>query len=203
MTTHSRTSNPQQPLALYAPNGRQIVGTADELLATAYAIVCGRHPDGSLAYDYAGESKIHWDTQTPKRDRRGEVLWTDVDGRDWPESSLHLEGEPARPGPGECALPEFHRMTARETSATIEALRYLQRDMMDDHQTTSELTLEEIDDLCERLNFDGQPGNPQAEALLRALVEALHNLKSFGGSGGTAADTAAAAALEIAEQFLA
>jgi len=72
-----------------------------------------------------------------------------------------------------------------------------------DSPTTSELSLEEIDALCERLNFDGHSPDHNAEDALRELAEAVRGLKDFGGAGGTDAEDAAAAALDKAEKFLA
>lgn len=89
-------TNSDEPVTLYAPSGRKIVGTAESLLATAYTVVVGREPDGSIDFDYEGESKMHWDTQETRKDANGENLWTDEDGVDWPESCLSLEGEPLR-----------------------------------------------------------------------------------------------------------
>lgn len=200
MKSHPHLTTGREARELYAPNGKRIVGTADELLATAHVVAHGRNPDGSIAFECEGESKIHWDTQT-QRIERGEPLWTDEDGRDWPQSSLSLEGEPLKPTPAAAPADSLHRLTDREASATIEALRYLQRDMEQDDETTSELTLEEIDALCERLNFDGEPAHAAVDAL-EDLRDAIRGLKEFGGDGGTTAEEAAELALAKAEELL-
>ena len=95
-----------------------------------------------------------------------------------------------------------HQLTAREASAIIEALRYLQRDMEEDRTITSDLALPEIDSLCDRLTHGGTPVDARAEHILAELVSAVRDLKDFGGSGGTEAEETVTAALDKAEQLL-
>lgn len=52
--------------------GGDIIGTADRLLATAYATF-KRDDQGEVDIEYLGESKIHWDTQEPDR-QDGEIM---------------------------------------------------------------------------------------------------------------------------------
>jgi hypothetical protein len=42
----------------------------------------------------------------------------------------------------------------RELATILAALRYWQRDLIDDKEFVSDLSPDEIDDLCEKLNFN-------------------------------------------------
>lgn len=79
----------------YSPTGKLIQGTSDDVLCVAYVSPDSyrRKADGSLDWDWEGETKVYWDTQETKRDPNGELLWTDEDGIDWPTSQLILRDE--------------------------------------------------------------------------------------------------------------
>lgn len=71
-----------------SPTGVPIVGTAESLLATAHIQGFSRDKNGKLAFDYAGDSNIHWDTQETKKDKNGQTLFEDENGDEWPEGAL-------------------------------------------------------------------------------------------------------------------
>jgi hypothetical protein len=75
---------------LIAPNGAEIVGTAEKLYATAWIQDPRRRKGGGFEFDYAGESAIRWDSQVTCRDENDERLFVDSEGDQWPESSLKL-----------------------------------------------------------------------------------------------------------------
>lgn len=62
-----------------SPNGSEIVGTAEKLLATAN--ISGIDPETGEP-EFAGDTEIHWDTQeTLERD--GKTLFVDDSGEEW------------------------------------------------------------------------------------------------------------------------
>lgn len=66
-----------------------IIGTSENLLATAYVHDFSRNEDGSIAFEYAGESKIHWDTQeTLKKD--GKLLFVTASYNEVTEDEIEL-----------------------------------------------------------------------------------------------------------------
>lgn len=75
---------------LRAPNGLLIEGTAEWTPGTALLSDVTRQSDGTLDYDYEGETKMFWDGQITERNRHGETIFVDSDGNEWPESALHL-----------------------------------------------------------------------------------------------------------------
>lgn len=80
---------------LTAPDGVRIVGTAESLLATASVAVYGQDPDGTLLWEHDGEDfKDYPETSETRKDKNGELLFTDEIGRDWPESKLLLDQLP-------------------------------------------------------------------------------------------------------------
>lgn len=68
---------------LYAPNGRQIVGTDDTVPACAAVSGFTRAEDGTFRPEYMGDTEVYWDGQeTQVFDRTAYVLM-DEDGRLW------------------------------------------------------------------------------------------------------------------------
>lgn len=62
-----------------SPTGKQIVGTAEKVLATAW--ISGIDPE-TQEPEYEGGTKIYWDTQeTLERD--GKTLFVCEDGEEW------------------------------------------------------------------------------------------------------------------------
>jgi hypothetical protein len=76
---------------LVAPNGNRIVGTAESMLATYEIAVTGTKPDGTIDFEYTGESKDYPETAEQRKDTRGRRLFTDTDGVDWPEQKLKIK----------------------------------------------------------------------------------------------------------------
>jgi len=69
----------QEPSRYKSPTGAVIVGVCEHVLVTA--AVSGFKPDGTPCY--AGESKVHWDTQVPLPDENGETCYEDEAGDIW------------------------------------------------------------------------------------------------------------------------
>lgn len=89
-----------QKVTVKAPNGYEIIGTAEMVLCTAYINDDGwtRKPDGSLDFDHSGTNEIHWDSQKGLY-RDGKILFADEDGGEWLENDLvvtTLDEEPAQ-----------------------------------------------------------------------------------------------------------
>lgn len=82
MTLIARTKDTQE----------RVVGTAESLLATAYLNEIYRKDDGSLGFEYAGESKIHWDTQEA-RTKDDKVIFVTESGREVTEDQVELVEE--------------------------------------------------------------------------------------------------------------
>lgn len=69
-----------------------IIGTSESLLTTAYVHDFSHNNDGSIAFEYTGESKMHWDTQeTLKRD--GKLLFVTASYREVTEDEIELVEE--------------------------------------------------------------------------------------------------------------
>jgi hypothetical protein len=66
-----------------------IIGTSESLLATAYVSDFSRNDDGTITFEYDGESKLHWDTQeTLKKD--GKLLFVTETYREVTEDEIEL-----------------------------------------------------------------------------------------------------------------
>ncbi|MGY4224361.1 hypothetical protein ACVMIH_001722 [Bradyrhizobium sp. USDA 4503] len=96
-----------KPMQAFAPNGSEIVGTADLIPGNAWCEVLGRKPDGSLEFEYCDETKVCWDGQHTTKDERGKLLFVARDGTEWPEDSIHLEGEEPRALPSPASAPSL------------------------------------------------------------------------------------------------
>ena len=84
----------------FSPTGHRIIGTSDTIPATATI----RHdsfikrPDGSIDFDYSGETDVFWDGQeTSTRD--GKILFEDEVGAIWTEDQIVLKDENAEATP--------------------------------------------------------------------------------------------------------
>ncbi|MGO7308821.1 hypothetical protein ACCS91_33740 [Rhizobium ruizarguesonis] len=63
-----------------SPNGHEIIGTAEIILATAP--ISGINADGTPIYTSWASTEVDWDTQeTVKRD--GKILFVDEEGDEW------------------------------------------------------------------------------------------------------------------------
>lgn len=83
----------------FAPNGAEIIGTCDMIPGNALISNFTRLPDGSLELDWVGETEVCWDGQETKTDARGQTIYVDDNGNEWPEDQVSLEGEELRPTP--------------------------------------------------------------------------------------------------------
>lgn len=77
----------------YSPKGALIVGIAESVLVTAWldAESLERRADGTIAYEHAGESKIHWDTQEACAGPDGKVRFEDENGEEWTQDQITFE----------------------------------------------------------------------------------------------------------------
>ncbi len=78
-------------MKLVAPNGRDIVGTADVVFGTALIseVAAEKLPDGTFDIEFGGETEIDWNSQETRK-RRGKRLFVDDEGYFWPEHKLKL-----------------------------------------------------------------------------------------------------------------
>ncbi|WP_276122674.1 hypothetical protein [Pararhizobium qamdonense] len=68
-----------KPRRYKSPTGAQVIGVCEHVLVTAW--VSGFKSDGTP--QYAGDSKVHWDTQKPLADEDGETTYEDENGDSW------------------------------------------------------------------------------------------------------------------------
>lgn len=67
---------------------KELVGTTERITATALTSgYVSREQDGSVAFDYAGQSDIDWNCQRQVKNTRDKGLWTDGHGNDFPEDA--------------------------------------------------------------------------------------------------------------------
>jgi hypothetical protein len=78
---------------LVGPNGMRIRGTLERVLGVAL-IQSATMKRGKLDYEYEGETEIFWDGQETVTDEKGETVFVDVEGNEWPESELRLREVP-------------------------------------------------------------------------------------------------------------
>lgn len=72
-----------------SPEGNEILGTYEMCPARAEISNFSRNPDGSIAYEYAGDSEMFWDGQeTVMKD--GKVVFLCSDGKEWTEDQIKL-----------------------------------------------------------------------------------------------------------------
>lgn len=83
------------PLRAYAPNGHEIIGTLESLQGCALADVSKDPVTGAVRIDYAGETKLYWDTQETVGDAAGQTLYLDELGNEVPENQLLWRHAPA------------------------------------------------------------------------------------------------------------
>lgn len=78
----------------YSINGTLIVGTKDSLEATTELSMggFGRDAKGAIVETNDGGSKMHWDTQRTIVER-GQRMWIDDQGDEWPECAIVLVEE--------------------------------------------------------------------------------------------------------------
>lgn len=117
----------------FAPNGLEILGTY-EMCPCRAEITQGsfkREADGSIEFDYYGETEMFYDAQKiVKKD--GECLYLDSDGNEWKESELVLrEDDEDEAGIREEAADKAERR-AGLTSANQDYFTLEQRAKMED-----------------------------------------------------------------------
>ena len=79
---------------LYAPNGKEIMGTLEVIHGQA-GIMPGtikRNDDGTFDFDYDGDTEMFWDEQRTKTEE-GQRIFLDEDGNEWYERDLVLRDE--------------------------------------------------------------------------------------------------------------
>lgn len=74
-----------------APNGLEIIGTADLIPGTSLILHDGftQREDGSLEVEWHGETKVHWGGQCTKQNN-GKNIYVDEHGNEWAEDQLKL-----------------------------------------------------------------------------------------------------------------
>lgn len=72
---------------LISPNKTLIVGTVDTILATAEINGVYRDKDGTIGFDFCGDTEVHWDTQETTTNDAGELMVTDSNGDEFPLSA--------------------------------------------------------------------------------------------------------------------
>jgi hypothetical protein len=77
--TQSSSTAMHSSKVFLSPNGKQIIGTAETVLATAR--IAGIDPD-TQEPEYEGGTEIHWDTQKTV-ERGGKIIFVCVDGDQW------------------------------------------------------------------------------------------------------------------------
>jgi len=75
----------------FAPNGKRIVGTLETLQGVASIYGVTEKPDGTLVVDYAGDTKVDWDSQIPVLNNRKKRIFVDEAGGTWSEVKLVLK----------------------------------------------------------------------------------------------------------------
>lgn len=76
----------------FAPNGLPILGTLENVGARADIKHFSRDPDGSLSWEYSGDTKVWWEEMyTVERD--GEAVFVDEEGTEWKKGELELRDE--------------------------------------------------------------------------------------------------------------
>ncbi len=78
-----------------APNGKMIVGTAEQISSTAYlhADQFERNADGKISFEHNGETK-EYDSETVEQD--GKTVFVDAEGGEWTEDQIKLVEEMPR-----------------------------------------------------------------------------------------------------------
>lgn len=78
----------------YSPNGTPIIGTLETITARAEisADTFARNADGSIVFEYEGETEVFWDDQETVR-RNGEVIYLDEDGGEWTAAQIVLKDD--------------------------------------------------------------------------------------------------------------
>lgn len=83
---------------LIAPNGKRITGTSESMLTRRGFDLIGQNADGTFEFEYNDDYTDYSQTEEQQKDERGQRLFQDEDGNDWPEDRLKLV-EPAEFGP--------------------------------------------------------------------------------------------------------
>ena len=88
------------PYHAYAPNGKRIIGTLEEIQGCAYAEFYTLGEDGKPSPEYQGETKVYWDGQVPVV-RDDQLVFLDQNGSEWLESQITFvpAPQPQMPAP--------------------------------------------------------------------------------------------------------
>ncbi|MDP3071120.1 MAG: hypothetical protein Q8N18_12590 [Opitutaceae bacterium] len=92
-TPHSPARTDRLPNQLYAPNGRRIAASKDWIPGNALIASVTRAPDGTLAIEWEGETKLCWDGQYTEQLGEQRIFLDDA-GNEWSEDQLALGAEP-------------------------------------------------------------------------------------------------------------
>ena len=77
---------------LVAPNGLVIRGTLERLSGVGL-IYKADLKNGRLEFEFYGETEIWYDETRTAENEKGETLFVDIEGNEWPEGQLKLVDE--------------------------------------------------------------------------------------------------------------
>lgn len=78
-----------------SPTGKAIIGTYEVIPGVALVREFRVHPDGTVEYEYAGETDVLFDDQYTSK-VNGDPCYVDEDGHIWPESRILFDGKTAQ-----------------------------------------------------------------------------------------------------------
>ena len=76
----------------FTPYGDPIEGTLESVQGKALIIdeSWQRDAEGTLEYEYGGETKMYWDSQISLKNDAGKVIYLDEFGEEWTEDEIVL-----------------------------------------------------------------------------------------------------------------
>lgn len=127
MATSQENSNTPGTAGLYAPNGQLIVGTLERVSGVALILegTSSRAADGTLNFEYAGDTEIWWEEQKTVT-RKGKRVFICEGGDEWTEDQLSLveaDDEPDDDDLYQALLPDGTRCDWDERLRTAGAAR--------------------------------------------------------------------------------
>lgn len=143
---------------------RELAGTYESVLATAYATCEGRDGEGGLELNYDGGSAVHWDTQEQRINTRGKGMWTDGHGFDFAEDECVLVPQRAN------GYLEEAELSVRERLVDS-VFRYI-RDRGDVAKALTEMQMDDFECFEFQKGFSNHPVMEQAQ---RAAGFSLHH----------------------------
>ena len=75
-------------IKVITPTGRPILGTFERVQARAECVFLGLNADGTYEVEHTGGTEVFWDTQETATTEKGERLFLDDQGGEWPETAL-------------------------------------------------------------------------------------------------------------------